>query len=1376
MNAAHAIRPLSKNQFLRAFVFGFIVCFTFKSDSLSAKTAADHPTHRIAVVREVGGFQETAAAFFSRPLTNATRVCVGIPREGFSGNPAWATRNEHQAATKLGKHLFDNYDFQSAQKDFPAHSPTFLAKWPIDPVAHLGINRFCETKSGLGRFWNWARVTAMAKSPLANGFPAPARIALAPDGDGFWLANPDGKVMSFGSAKNFGSVKEKSLHSSVVGIAARPQGDGYWLVTGEGEVFAFGNAPRRGSMRGEKLNQPIVGICPIASGNGYWLVAKDGGVFSFDAPFKGALGATGMESIVGMAATPGDGYWLLRSDGEVFAFEAPFQGSMSDEGFKDFTSIVANADGSGYWLMRENGAIYTFNVGKKDGFDPTLQLMTTLLGKSSLQTYSRAHEIQQYNARIWQSDDGLPHNAVQAVAQSRDGYLWAGTVEGFARFDGVRFSKAPGSGLSSNVNTFISALAQAADGSVWIGAENGGLFRWKDGQYFSFNQTNGVLSDRVRALCCASDGSIWIGTTEGLSRFQNGKFSNYTVADGLAHNVVRALCEDREGGIWIGTGDGLQRILRGRIVTTMRGGEGLPNGAIRSLLTDKEGDLWVGSNGGLTRMRENKFTTYTRNDGLLENTVSALFEDRKGNLWIGTLGGLNRMVDGRILTETSEAGAFYDWIYSITGDIEGNIWVGMKNGLGRLSPKRFATYTRQDGLTHNSVMSVCEDRSDTLWIGTWGGGLTKMKDGKFSAFPLGECAGNGLVLSMEFARDGAVWLGMDFDGGLIRWKDGQCARYRAEQGLIDPAIAVIHEDRKGGLWLGTRTALVLFQDGKFTRYTTVDGLAANSVKAILEDRSGDLWIGTTNGLSRFRNGKFANFTPHAALSSSRINALHEDGEGNLWIGTVGAGLVRLKIENENSRMSDGDSSRITHHVSRFTSHDGLFNDTIFEIIADRRGNFWFTSPKGVFRIRKRDLEDFEKGKISRIHSVSFGKADGMVSIQCHGISKPAGCLTRDGRLWLPTATGLVSAEPNIRLNETPPPVFIEEVVVDRKKLEDRGSKMEGGKPDARTSPSSILHPPPSLQIPPGRGELEFHYTALSFQWPEKNRFKYKLAGVDPDWVDAGTRRVAYYNNIPPGRYEFQVIGSNSDGVWNQLGSSVRLTLLPHFWQTWAFKAAMFTLGSGFLIFLYRLRMAQFRKIEQLRVRIAADLHDEVGSSLWSISLLSGLLQKNENLTDDDRNDAAEINRIALQTANSVRDIVWFIKPEYDTMQDLVLRMRDVAGTLLVGMEHRFQNSQEDMSRKLPIDFRQNVFLMYKEILTNVAKHSQAKCVEIDISERNGFWQLRISDNGVGFDVKSEFQGSGLKNLRHRAGKLKGELEIRSQKGNGMTMVFSKRFR
>jgi hypothetical protein len=312
----------------------------------------------------------------------------------------------------------------------------------------------------------------------------------------------------------------------------------------------------------------------------------------------------------------------------------------------------------------------------------------------------------------------------------------------------------------------------------------------------------------------------------------------------------------------------------------------------------------------------------------------------------------------------------------------------------------------------------------------------------------------------------------------------------------------------------------------------------------------------------------------------------------------------------------------------------------------------------------------------------------------------------------------------------------------------------------------------SIRLPPGHGELEFVYTALSFRAPERNRFKYKLEGVNADWVDAGSRRVANYHNISPGKYRFRVMACDNYGIWNEAGAVADIVLSPRLSQTWWFRLGLLIAIGLLFLGLHRLRVAHFREIDRFRLRLAADLHDEVGSNLSTISLLSRRLQKFAVLREDLGEDLAAIHRISRQTTNAIREIVWLINPEYDTMQDLVLRMQDAAKSILAGIECRFHSPTPDLSRKLSLQFRQNLFRLYKEALTNVARHSQASEVEINIVEHDHTWQLSVRDNGVGFDPDVSYSGNGLKNLRLRALKLNGVLNLESHPGRGTTISFT----
>jgi signal transduction histidine kinase/ligand-binding sensor domain-containing protein/CheY-like chemotaxis protein len=748
--------------------------------------------------------------------------------------------------------------------------------------------------------------------------------------------------------------------------------------------------------------------------------------------------------------------------------------------------------------------------------------------------------ITQYTHNVWTSENGLPQNSILAITQTQDGYLWLGTEEGLVRFDGVTFTVFDKTNTEEMKHNYVYVLYEDREGSLWIGTQ-GGLNRFKDGKFTNFTTKDGLSSDIVYSLYEDKEESLWIGTRGGLNRFKDGKFSSYTTKDGLSNNGVLSMCEDREGNLWLGAGDGLNRFKDGKftIFTTK---DGLANDVVRSIYKDKAGSLWIGTQGGLNRFKDGKFTTFTTKDGLSSNLVFSLDEDKDGSLWIGTgSGGLNRLKDGKFTTVTTKDGLSSDAVVSIYEDKEGSLWVGTEGGLDRFKDEKFTVFTTKDGLSNNSVFPIYEDKAGSLWIGTQGGGLNRFKDGKFTTFTTKDGLANNDVLSIYEDKEGSLWIGTE--GGLDRLKDGKFTSYFTKDAMSKDAVFSIYEDREGSLWIGTYgRGLQRFKDGKFTSFTTKDGLSTNFVDSINEDKEGSLWIGTGAGLNRFKDGKFTLFTTKDGLSHNYVLSIYEDKEGSLWIGTNGGGLNRFK----------------NGKFTVFNVKDGLFDDTAFQILEDDQANLWMSCNKGIYRVSKKELNDFADGRIKSLTSVAYGITDGLKSNECNGGS-PAGFRTKDGTMWFATVKGAAVIDPgNIKLNPLPPPVVVEKVILDGKSF----STSE------------------QLEAHPGARQLEFHFTALSFLVPEKVRFKYKLEGFDKEWVDAGTRRVAYYTNLPPGTYRFRVIACNNDGVWNEIGTSFEFYLQPRFYQTNWFYAlcglAVTFSGLG----LYRLRVRQLRRRTQ----------------------------------------------------------------------------------------------------------------------------------------------------------------------------------------------------
>ena len=965
-----------------------------------------------------------------------------------------------------------------------------------------------------------------------------------------------------------------------------------------------------------------------------------------------------------------------------------------------------------------------------------------------------------YTARAWQVDEGLPDNLVQAIAQTPDGYLWVGTRVGLAKFDGIQFSRYDARNTPAIKNSSITALYTSGDGALWIGTAGGGVARLKDGVFTHFGRADGLAGDDVRVIYESEEGSLWIGTTTGMSQYRNKRFVNYTEKNGLSSDVVSYIYQDRDANLWIATGRGLNRLKKDGTMDSFTMPNGLPNNSVRVICQDKGGRIWIGSNNGLLwydQFWANHFYAYNAKYGLSDTFVSAISEDQNDNLWVGTYSGLNRFYDGRFYPQFDNEGLPFSKVNALFGDSEGDLWVGTQEGLIRLKPKCFSTYTKQQGLSHNNIMSVLQDRKGNMWIGTWGGGVDQLSGEKVTAYAPTNGLSQDLILSLCEGDDGSIWAGADFDGGLTRLKDGKVTHYTWRDGLINARVQVLHADRAGNLWIGTSQGLSCLEHGKFTTYTVRDGLAGNNIRAILEDSAGNLWFGTEGGLSRFQDGRFVNFKTREGLSDDGVIALYQDQQGTLWIGTDGGGL---------NKYSGG-------QFTAYTKQQGLFSDVIFSILEDAEGWLWMSCPQGVFRVRKNDLTALDQGRLMTISSIVYGKADGMESPQCNGAGKPSAWKSSDGRLWFPTSKGLVAVDPQtVKIDRNPPAVYIEQVVADRKPL------LSGGMPGAETalSPESAS----ILRIPPGHGELEFQYTALNLAAPEMSRFEYKLDKIDSDWIEAGARRTAYYNNLSPGTYQFHVKACNQDGVWNETGASLSVVLLPYYWQTWWFRGlgTLVIIGSISGVVLYTARRRMQRKLARLeqqhaieneRGRIAKDMHDQIGAGLTQIGLLTEFARRDAGKNGEAMVHAEKIYEVARELAQTLDEIVWMVNPRNDTLNKLGLYLAAYAEEFFQATDIR---CRLDIPPGLPAcplsaELRHNLFLTVKEALNNIAKHSRASEAHLRLVLAHSRLEIDIEDNGTGFSAeRANFTRNGLSNMKERIEEIDGTFEISSRPDNG----------
>jgi signal transduction histidine kinase/ligand-binding sensor domain-containing protein len=975
-----------------------------------------------------------------------------------------------------------------------------------------------------------------------------------------------------------------------------------------------------------------------------------------------------------------------------------------------------------------------------------LTALTTVLLCAGVSAQSQTPAVgNPYLETIWTTEDGLPQNSVNAIVQSHDGYLWLATFGGLARFDGVRFTifnSANTPGLRSNR---ILALFEDRRGALWLGTETGELMSLEDGVGTTYPMTGALQGAVVWALTGDDAGVLWAGTSKGLARFQNGKFTTYTTADGLPNNLISAVDLDQAGRLWI-MAERLLVEFDGRQFVAHRFSEGLLEG---SFVRRRQGGFWVGARTGVALFDAGKFVVYphlSRSPWLM----GPLFEDREGALWVSyTSPSMIQRFDAGRLSSYAMKPIEYA-VRAIYEDREGNLWIGSRGGgLTRLKKRAVTTYTTDNGLPSNTVFAITDDGSGGTWIGT-DSGLAHVRAGKTTVYTDKDGLLSSYVNALLRDRAGSLWIGSNF--GLTQLKDGRFINYTPAHGLSGPVVMTLAEDRDGNLWAGTTEGLSRLRDGAFTVYNRAAGLISNDVRSIVEARDGALWVGTTGGLSCFRNGAFTNYTTRNGLTNDYVRAIVEEPDGALWIGTYGGGLNRLK------------HGRFTP----VTTRDGLFDDFVSRILEDDRGNFWILGNRGIFGVSHAALNEFAEGGARSITSISYGIADGMKSSEGEGNGQPAGWRTPDGKLWFPTIKGVAVLDPS-PVNSLPSPVVIQGVTVDR-----------------------VAQPAThQVAIKPGQQNLEIYYAGLSFSRPEQVKFKYQLLNFDRDWVEAGTRRTAYYPQLPPGSYTFKVVADNGYGVWNMEGQTLGVIVLPPFYRTWWFVTLVSLTVAGMVALIWRQRVSGLQRAhaaqqafsrqliasqENERKRIAAELHDSLGQRLVIIKNLA-LILLNGAAAARAREQIDEISAEASQAIGEVREISYNLRPHQLDRLGLTKAVEALVKKAASASPVTFTAEIDDIDGVFPKEAEINFYRVAQESVNNVVKHSAATEASLTVRRDNGRIALTVRDNGKGFVPETTQPdppagGFGLVGISERATLLGGHATIQSAPGRGTTVDIS----
>jgi ligand-binding sensor domain-containing protein/signal transduction histidine kinase len=963
-----------------------------------------------------------------------------------------------------------------------------------------------------------------------------------------------------------------------------------------------------------------------------------------------------------------------------------------------------------------------------------------------------------YGRQTWVMENGLPQNTVQALLQTRDGFVWLGTEVGLVRFDGNGFQVFDRNSTPALPGNDVRCLLETRDGALWIGTSEG-LARWKDGVVTAFTTHNGLPGNGIRALVEAANGGLWVWTDGGLARLNGEKFVAQDVVGGLPASAITTVTGDGRGDLWVSTSEGVDVFHDGRWAHSAPGPQ-LPNEVVEFVQT-LPGNSLKGS--GVQLALASQSTLVFFGGRALEHLrvgkelpgsrIQTIFVDRRGSLWIGTNGGLARFAGGKIeLLPVTDPLASAS-VLALMEDSEGNIWVGTETGgLHILRDQRFRTVGAREGLSSDATTTVVEDKTGTLWVGTNGAGLNALKPGAagINAGPVKTYSvRNGLlsdvILSLAAAPNGDLWVGTP--DGLNRIRGARVDSFTSADGLPDDFIRSLLVDTDGSLWIGTRRGLThwTYRNGgpggaHMETFSHANGLGSDLVGALARDSAGNLWVATFAGLSRLRGGTIANYTTANGLSSNVITALLSRGDGTLLIGTQDHGW----------NVWDG---------QRFSpeKHDGLDQTSIHAILDDGDGHLWFATGNGIARCDCAGAGNAMQGA-GCSHWIEFGATDGLRSRETATNSHPSAWRSGDGRLWFATSKGIVEVDPaHFPVNNVPPPVALERFAVD-------------------DLPQALHAADSALRIPAGHVHFQFDYAGLSFTAPQKVRYRYMLEGFDRDWTDAGARRSAYYTNIPPGRYTFRVQAANNDGLWNTAGAALTFELRPHYYQTTWFLVLLLLAAAGMIVLLLRLRLrraeGEFRAVLGERNRIAREIHDTLAQGYVGISVQLEVLAELLRLKKpEEASKHLDLTREYVREGLAeARQSIWALRSQDSDETTLPVRLRRMTEAEDGhGLEAKF--SIFGAYRPMPPGTEREFLRVAQEAIHNVKKHAGAKQLLVQLEYGRDGVALEVRDDGSGFAAQQGPQPGrfGLTGMRERAAAIGGTLEVVSEPGAGTTV-------
>jgi len=936
---------------------------------------------------------------------------------------------------------------------------------------------------------------------------------------------------------------------------------------------------------------------------------------------------------------------------------------------------------------------------------------------------------QQLPFRTYSIESGLSESVVYDIVQDQMGFVWAATGYGLNRFDGQNFHIFyQENGLKANK---VFTLLEGHDGRIWIGTESGVNF-FKDDSVQTTTALAPLDHHQVISFFEDSNQELWIGTDgAGVWHYDKaGNLHQYTTVHGLVNNKVRAIAEDENNALWFATRGGLTVLENGsfRSFTTK---DGLPVNLLRDLYIDRSQTLWIATRRGLTKYENNQFITYTKKDeGIVNDRIRSLTPEGRNTLWLGTEEGVSHVsIEGGVPIEIKnynvQNGLSNNIVYASMLDREGNMWFGtFGGGLNIFLGDYFENYTADQGLSNEVVTDIREDSNGDIWISTYGGGIMRFNNGDFEWFNVNDGLTDEKLYSLSLDERGTLWIGTRW--GLNYFDEGENT-FKSIPDEIFPyrKIRDILELGNGKRWFATYDEGVIFFDGEtYRQYTEEDGLPSNTILDAEKAGDGSVWFATYGGVSNFRDGIFTNYSIQDGLINNSVLDATISDDGALWFSTFG-GVSRFK----NGRFES------------LTVDEGLPDPVCYFVHQSKDGFIWIGTGEGVVRIDYSNPDNQNK-PLEELALRIISDEEGLVANETNS---SAIFEDSEGNLWIGTVGGVSKFYPKrfVKKTETSiPNVHIFGISSSGKNYELSDD----------------------LYFSNTENFIQISYAALSFTAPGQVTYRYSIKGIDPEW-QITSERIARYPSLPSGDYTFEVMASNENGIWSEEKAAVHFSITPPFWLQWWFLLFVLILITGAVFFFYNFyRVKKMVEIERLRVRIASDLHDDVGASLTEIALQSDFLQATD-VSEEVKKPLRQIGKQSRRIVNSLDDIVWSIDARNDTLGDFTDRMQDYVNNLFShkNMDINYNFDDLNMDKKLPVTLKENLYLIFKEAVNNIAKYSNGDRVNISMLNQNGTYEFIIHDNGNAGEGNKK-TGHGLRNMEMRAHRIGADIDIDNHNG------------